>query len=201
MDSSLRRTAPGAGRQQPTRVSSLSRRRPGDKVMSLAIARPWNTWRSEATIAPPTPSLSSRSGYLPSPIISGATGCRCSSPVRPGLWSPYGSAATGTASATGASSAARLWPKRAALRSAPPTNYLDLPLVDWFVTGRRPRYSRTRDGAKRPDWTHYDVRSTSRFHPAHQAALAASPPRWPLPARPPTPSLAPLKSPSAPRPP
>jgi hypothetical protein len=52
-------------------------------------------------------------------------------------------------------------------------NYLSAPLVDRFVTGRRPRYSRTRDGAKRRDWTHYDVRLDEPLTPAHQAALAA----------------------------
>lgn len=58
-----------------------------------------------------------------------------------------------------------------AIRTA--DNYLDLPLVDWFVTGRQPRYSRTRDGAKRRDWTHYDLRLDEPLIPAHQAALAA----------------------------
>ena len=58
-----------------------------------------------------------------------------------------------------------------AIRTA--DNYLDLPLVDWFVTGRRARYTRTRDGAKRRDWTHYDLRLDEPLTPAHQAALAA----------------------------
>ena len=51
--------------------------------------------------------------------------------------------------------------------------YLDLPLVGWFVTGRRPRYSRTKEGAKRRDWTHYDLRLDEPLTPAHQAGLAA----------------------------
>jgi len=58
-----------------------------------------------------------------------------------------------------------------AIRTA--DNYLDLPLVDWFVTGRQPRYSRTHEGAKRRDWTHYDLRLDEPLTPAHQAALAA----------------------------
>ena len=52
-------------------------------------------------------------------------------------------------------------------------NYLDLPLVDRFVTGRQPRYTRTSQGAKRRDWTHYDVRLDEPLTPAHQAALAS----------------------------
>lgn len=52
-------------------------------------------------------------------------------------------------------------------------NYLDLPLVDWFVTGRRPRYSRTKEGAQRRDWTQYELRLDEPLTPAHQAALAA----------------------------
>ena len=58
-----------------------------------------------------------------------------------------------------------------AIRTA--DNYLDLPLVDWFVTGRQPRYTRTSEGAKRRDWTHYDLRLDEPLTPAHQAALAA----------------------------
>jgi len=58
-----------------------------------------------------------------------------------------------------------------AIRTA--DNYLDLPLVDWFVTGRQPRYTRTSEGANRRDWTHYDVRLDEPLTPAHQAALAA----------------------------
>jgi hypothetical protein len=58
-----------------------------------------------------------------------------------------------------------------AIRTA--DNYLDLPLVAWFVTGRQARYSRTRDGAKRRDWTHYDLRLDEPLTPAHQAALMA----------------------------
>ena len=58
-----------------------------------------------------------------------------------------------------------------AIRTA--DNYLDLPLIDWFVTGRQPRYSRTHEGAKRRDWTHYDLRLDEPLTPAHQAALAA----------------------------
>ena len=58
-----------------------------------------------------------------------------------------------------------------AIRTA--DNYLDLPLVNWFIAGRRARYSLTRDGAKQRDWTHYDVRLDEPLTPAHQAALAA----------------------------
>ncbi len=58
-----------------------------------------------------------------------------------------------------------------AIRTA--DNYLDLPLVNWFVTSRQPRYTRTSEGAKRRDWSHYDLRVDEPLTPAHQAALAA----------------------------
>jgi len=58
-----------------------------------------------------------------------------------------------------------------AIRTA--DNYLDLPLVERFVTGRQSRYTRTSQGAKHRDWTHYDVRLDEPLTPAHQAALAA----------------------------